>query len=347
MSGFIGTPTARRSELLTLVNGHWSAQAAPLLPETLPNSQALEAISCPRQGACVAVGRDQGGPHRYFRGLIEEQTGSGWKPVEAPLPADATQTSDPFGGAESVSCTDAMQCTTIGAYVDNQGRRELFADVLTGGHWHSSRLPLPADAAANPLAFPGYVSCLNATRCLAVGNADVTGGTQRGLFEREIAGKWHASVAPNPAGTPDGVDVSINEASCPTVSFCAATGNWQDNNNNNHRGILETLSGGRWHAAEAPVPTGDRTNVFMESVSCPVDQWCVASGSTNFNGLLEMFDGGPWTVTAAPLPAPGTFAVFGTTSVSCPSPDMCAAFGLYERRGPPHTQPGLLETYHG
>ena len=345
VSGFIGTTTARRSELLTLVNGHWSAQAAPLLPQTLPNSQTLEAISCPRQFACVAVGRDQGGPHQYFRGLIEEQTESGWKAVEAPLPADATHTSDPFGGVESVSCTNAMQCTTVGAYVDNAGNRELFVDTLAGDHWRSSRLPLPADAAVNPLGFLGYVTCLNGTRCLAVGNVDVTDG-QRGLFEREVAGKWHASVAPDPAGAPEDIDVNINEASCPTVSFCAATGNWKDNNDNN-RGILETLSGGRWHAVAAPAPEGDRTNLYMESVSCPVDQWCVASGSTNFTGLLEMFDGGPWTVTSAPLPAPGTFAVFGSTSVSCPSPDMCAALGLYERRGPPKTQPGLLETYHG
>jgi len=294
----------------------------------------------------VAVGRYQGGAHGYFQGLIEVQTGSGWRAVEAPLPADATRTADPFGGVDWVSCTDAGQCTTVGAYVDNQGRRELFADVLTGDRWHSSRLPLPDDAAANPLAYLGYVTCLNATRCLAVGNVNLANGAQHGLFEREIAGTWHAIVAPNPAGTPGGVDVNINEASCPTVSFCAATGNWKDNNGNN-RGILETLSGGRWHAAAAPAPAGDRTNLYMESVSCPVDQWCVAAGSTNFTGLLEMFDGGPWTVTSAPLPANGTFAVFGSTSVSCPSAQMCGAFGIYVRRGPPQAQQGLLETYHG
>lgn len=346
VSGFLDTPTSRRSELLTLVNGHWSAQAAPLLPGTLPDSQTLSAISCRRPGSCVAVGRYQGGPHGYFQGLIEVQNGSGWHAVEAPLPADATRTADPFGGVDWVSCTDAGQCTTVGAYVDNQGRRELFADVLTGGRWHSSRLPLPDDAAANPLAYLGYVTCLSATRCLAVGNVDLANGAQHGLFEREIAGTWHAIVAPNPAGTPGGVDVNINEASCPTVSFCAATGNWKDNNGNN-RGILETLSGGRWHAAAAPAPAGDRTNLYMESVSCPVDQWCVAAGSTNINGVLEMFDGEAWTVTAAPLPAVGTFAVFQSTSVSCPSAQMCAAFGIYVRRGPPQTQQGLLETYHG
>jgi len=346
VSGYLGTPAARRSELLTLVNGHWSATAAPLLPGTLPDSQTLSAISCPRPGSCVAVGRYQGGAHGYYQGLIEVQSGPDWHAVEAPLPADVTRTSDPFGGVDWVSCTDAGQCTTVGAYVDNTGRRELFADVLTGSRWHSSRLPVPADAADNPLAYLGYVTCLNALRCLAVGNVTTAGGGQRGLAEREVAGTWHARVVPDPAGTPADADAELTEASCPTVSFCAATGNYQDSEGNN-RGILATLSGARWQAVAAPAPAGDRTNLFMESVSCPVDQWCVAAGSTNVNGLLETFAGGRWTVTPAPLPAAGTFAVFQATSVSCPSARMCAAFGSYERRGPPRTEQGLLETYHG
>jgi hypothetical protein len=345
VSGFLGTPTTRRAELLTLVNGHWSAQAAPLLPRTLPDSQTLSAISCPRPGDCVAVGRYQGGAHGYFQGLIEVQSGSGWHAVEAPLPADATRTADPFGGVDWVSCTDAEQCTTVGAYVDNEGNRELFTDVLTGETWHSTRLPVPADAAANPIGYLGYVTCLNAYRCLAVGNVNIADGAQRGLFEREIAGKWHAAVAPDPAGIPAGRDVNINEASCPTVSFCAATGNFHDTGGTN-RGILETLSGGTWHAALAPAPAGDRTNLYMKSVSCPVEQWCVAAGSTNFTGVLETFADSQWTVISAPLPADGTFAVFASTSVSCPSARMCAAFGLYVRRETAKTQQGLLEIYH-
>lgn len=345
VSGYLSTPSTRRSELLTLVNGHWSAHAAPLLPDTLPDSQTLSAISCPRPGSCVAVGRYQGA-HGFYQGLIEVQSGYAWHAVEAPLPADVIRTANPYGGVDWVSCTDAEQCTTVGAYVDNKGRRELFADVLTGETWRSSRLPIPAGAAANPLAYLGYVTCLNAFRCLAVGNVTISDGAQRGLFEREVAGTWHAAKAPDPAGTPADADTAINEASCPTVSFCAATGNYRDNAGNN-RGILETLSGARWHASAAPAPAGDRTNLYMESVSCPVEQWCVAAGSTNITGLLETFADGQWTVTSAPLPADGTFAVFQGTSVSCPSARMCAAFGIYVRRGPPKSEQGLLETYHG
>ena len=220
-----------------------------------------------------------------------------------------------------------------------QGNRELFTDVLTGETWHSSRLPVPADAAANPIGYLGYVTCLNAYRCLAVGNVNIADGAQRGLFEREIAGKWHPAVAPDPAGIPAGRDVNINEASCPTVSFCAATGNFHDTGGTN-RGILETLSGGTWHAALAPAPAGDRTNLYMKSVSCPVEQWCVAAGSTNFTGVLETFADSQWAVISAPLPADGAFAVFAGTSVSCPSPGCARRSASTCGRRPPQRNRG-------
>lgn len=346
VSGYLSTPTTRRSELLTLSRGQWTARAAPLLPGTLADSQTLSAISCPRAGRCVAAGRYQGGAHGYFEGLIEVQSGSTWHAVQAPLPGDTIRTADPYGGVGWVSCRAAGRCTTVGAYVDNKGRRELFADVLTRGRWHSSRLPLPPKAAANPLAFLGYVTCLGPAHCLAAGNLTVSGGAQEGLFERDDSGAWHASVAPLPPGAAASPDATINEASCPTAGFCAATGNYNDAAGDS-RGVLETLSGGKWHAVTALAPADDKTNRYMESVSCPVANWCVAAGSTNFTGLLETLAGGHWTLTAAPLPAQGTFAVFQSTSVSCPSTRMCAAFGVYEMHGPPAAEQGLLETYGG
>jgi hypothetical protein len=345
VSGYYENPTVtRRSELLTLSNGEWTAQAAPLLPGTLADSQTLSAISCPRPGACVAVGRYQGGPHGYFEGLIEVQSGDSWHAVEAPLPSDQVRDADPYGGVDWVSCRAAGQCMTVGAYVDNQGRRELFADVLYSGKWHSVRLPLPAKAATNPLAYLGYVTCRDLANCVAVGNVDVTGGAQQGLFEREIAGKWKASVAPLPTGAAASPDATVNEASCPTRFFCAATGNYNIGDGDSH-GVLETLTDGKWHAVTAAAPTGDNTNRYMQSVSCPIAGRCVAAGSTNFSGLLEGYADGKWTLTTAPLPAQGTGAIFAGTSVSCPSRWMCAAFGSFELHGPPQSQQGLLETY--
>lgn len=291
----------------------------------------------------MAAGRYQDA-HGYFQGLIEVQSGSGWRAVKAPMPGDTIRNQDPYGGVDWITCPDAGRCMTVGAYVDNKGRRELFADVLARRTWRSSRLPLPVGAAANPLAYLDYVTCLSPAHCLAVGNFAQSGGAQQGLFEREISGSWHASLAPLPAGAPASPDATINEVSCPTISFCAATGNYQDSTGDS-QGVLETLAGGAWHAVTAPAPASDRTNRYMETVSCPIAKWCVAGGSTNYSGLLESYARGRWTVTVAPLPAKGSDAIFQSTSVSCPSTRMCAAFGAFLKHSPISEGQGLLETY--
>jgi hypothetical protein len=54
VSGYLDTPSTRRSELLTVSHGRWSAQAAPLLPGTLADSQTLSSISCPAPGRAGA-----------------------------------------------------------------------------------------------------------------------------------------------------------------------------------------------------------------------------------------------------------------------------------------------------
>jgi hypothetical protein len=343
VSGYLDTPATRRPELLSLRRGSWTALAAPLVRGTIADSStSLSSISCPRPGSCVAVGRYQGA-HGYFQGLIDVQSGRRWRAVKAPVPADTAR--NPFGGVDWVSCPRAGRCITVGAYVDRRGRRELFADVLAGGTWRSSRLPLPAHPARNPIAFLGYVTCRSPVGCLAVGNFVTSSGATEGLFEREISGVWHATRAPVPRRAPANPLATINEASCPTISFCAATGDYQDRAGDG-QGLLETFSKGSWSAVSAPAPAGDRTDRFMSTVSCPIARWCVAGGSTDISALLETYARGHWKVTVAPLPAPGLHALFQSTSVSCPSTQMCAAFGAFTKdHGTMPQGQGFLETY--
>lgn len=196
------------------------------------------------------------------------------------------------------------------------------------------------------MAYLGYVTCRSAGDCLAVGNYVTSLGATEGLFERQTSGVWHASSAPVPANAdPEDPDATINEASCPTASFCAATGAYHNADGGN-RASLETLSGGTWMAVAAPAPAGDESGRFVSTVSCPVAGWCMAGGSTDASGMFETYSGGHWTVTVAPLPASGFHAVFRSTSVSCPSVSMCAAFGSYTRHSGIRLQgQGLLETF--
>lgn len=343
VAGYLDTVTRRRPELLTLRNGSWTAEAAPLVPGTAPESStSLSSISCPRRGSCVAVGRYQD-REGHFQGLIESQSGRTWRAVKAPLPPAAGP--DPVGGLEWVSCPAAGACTSVGAYVDRRGRRVLSLDVLARGKWTSATSPLPADAAGDPVAYLGYVTCHDAANCLAVGNYVTSLGATEGLFVRKASGVWRAISAPVPTDAdPENPEATINEASCPTATFCAATGAYHDSDGNS-RASLETRTGGTWHAVTAPAPGADSSGRYVSAVSCPKAGWCVAAGSTDASGMFETYAAGHWAVTAAPLPSSGFHAVFRSTSISCPAVRACAAFGGFTKHSGTKPQgQGLLET---
>jgi hypothetical protein len=240
----------------------------------------------------------------------------------------------------------AWTCTAVGAYVDSHGDRQLSLDVLARGTWTSSTAPLPADAASDPVAYLGHVTCRSTGNCLAVGNFVNSLGATEGLFEREVSGHWRATSAAVPADAdPENPDATINEASCPTTRFCAAVGVYR-NGDGSSRASLQTLSRGTWRAVAAPPPPGDLSGRYMSAMSCPQARWCVASGNTNINGIFETYAQGHWAVTLAPLPPLGAHAIFMGTSVSCPAVRMCAAFGGFTKHhGSEPLGEGLLETY--
>jgi hypothetical protein len=344
IAGYLDRPLRRLPLALTLsTSGQWRAHPVKLVPGTKKTSSTtLSSIACPAAGKCLTVGRYQDSAGNY-QGLIVTQSASGWQGAKAPLPANAGP--DPVGDLEWVDCVAAGKCTAVGAYVDNHGNRQVFADRLSGGSWTAAELPVPSNGASDPLAYLGYLTCVNATNCVAVGNYATKLGGQSGLFEREVAGAWKATQAPLPGDAdPEDPNATINEVSCPTLTFCAATGTYQDEDANN-RAVIETLAGGVWSAIPAPAPAADFTGRYLSSVSCPTARFCVAGGSTDIIGLLDTYRNGKWSTTTAPLPSAGFHALFRNNSVSCPASGNCVAFGSYTKSNGSHPQgQGLLET---
>ncbi len=343
VSGYFDTPTQRHPLALALSRGMWQVQGVPAVPGTQPRSSTtLSSISCPLTGTCDMVGRYEDA-HGHYQGLIETLSKSTWHALSAPLPADASP--DPAATLEWVTCPAPGDCTAVGAYVDKRGARELTIDSLAGRKWTASKVPMPRDAAGDPVAYLGYVTCLGLGDCLAVGNYVTSLGAHEGLFEQEKSGIWHARQAPLPANAdPEDPQATINEAACPSNRFCAATGAYADPNGDN-RAVIETLAHGVWKAIKAPAPATDFTGRYLSSVACATAHFCVAGGSTDVTGLLDMYYRGKWSFTVAPLPNPGFHALFRANSVSCPDYGACAAFGSYTRTGGMATQgQGLLET---
>jgi hypothetical protein len=115
------------------------------------------------------------------------------------------------------------------------------------------------------------------------------------------------------------------------------------------QGLLETLSGGRWSAAEAPLPAqaaGQRA-VDLVGAGCADAGSCVATGyfeiGNNNDGLIETLSKGTWTPAAAPLPADAAATPDADLNgIACPAVGTCVAVGLYTDQN--NVYQGLVET---
>jgi hypothetical protein len=168
-----------------------------------------------------------------------------------------------------------------------------------------------------------------------------TSGNHQGLLLTLAGGSWSEEGAPLPAdASPSDHHVSLYSVSCAATS-CAAVGTYNDGAANG-QGVVETLSGGSWSAAEAPVPSDAAADPSMTliSASCPAAGACTLVGgySDNLGGthaIVDQLSGGALSATEPRLPADavgsGTSPHPGSVlySVSCPTVAYCVAAGGY------------------
>jgi hypothetical protein len=122
--------------------------------------------------------------------------------------------------------------------------------------------------------------------------------------------------------------------------------------------LAETLAGGAWTAAAAPLPAGAAADqkwskeqaTSLGGVACRAAGSCVASAtyvarSGAIAPAIDTLSGGTWTAANAPLPggaAQGTKQIGYLTLVACPASGSCLTVGSYTAGGG-GTQ-GLIET---
>ena len=96
-----------------------------------------------------------------------------------------------------------------------------------------------------------------------------------------------------------------------TASRSAATGTTHPAGHGRGLAMTQSLTGGTWTAAEAPLPSdaaqGDAANATLHAIACAAPGACVAVGSYtssngNSNGLIETLAHGTSTPAKAPLP---------------------------------------------
>jgi len=160
--------------LLTLSGSTWTSQKAPLPADSSANTEAFPmAVAC-SASTCAVTGEyvDSAG---HLQGLIDMLSGTTWKAIEAPLPADAN--SNPRAGLSAVTCAATANCVAVGTYQATPSTDISLLDALSASTWANAKVPLTPDGteASDLLA----VTCPAASSCLAVGGYwDTSGGHQ-------------------------------------------------------------------------------------------------------------------------------------------------------------------------
>jgi hypothetical protein len=121
----------------------------------------MRGVSCVSAAQCVAAGYTGNG-----NGQLLTDSGGSWTAAVAPVPDNAASATVELTG---ISCGSASQCVASG-YTPYGAPDGL---LLTGsdGSWTAAEAPLPANASTSPAShFVMGVSCVSASRCVAVGS---------------------------------------------------------------------------------------------------------------------------------------------------------------------------------
>ena len=180
---------------------------------------------------------------------------------------------------------------------------------------------------------------------MATGRDEAQNGHSRAFIETLLGGSWTAVWAPLPAGAaPSSATTTagayLNSVTCPAAGSCVAVGMYTERGSSNTAVLIDTLSGGTWTAATAPLPadaSADGQSAGLSGISCQTPGNCVAIGSYIGRGgarfLAETLSAGTWTAAAPPLPADARAPQKGLTildSLACQEVGHCVAVGSYQ-----------------
>jgi hypothetical protein len=277
-------PGAFQGLLLTETDGSWSTG----VDATATYSQAwLNAVSCPSNGNCTAVGAATGAQLGPTQGIVVTETAGSWGPAaEAVLPADNQNLGD---GAElySVSCAAVGSCTAVGAYdvSDVEFGKDCCSELRgqglllteTAGNWATgveATMPSGADGPSSARSLPA-VSCPSAGNCSVAGSYYDTTQSVQGVLLAEAEGSWTTGIETTPPNPPS--NGTPSSADFPSAISCASPGNCGAISGTK----LLTQTAGSWTSgAEPSLPANAKpgSRSLLSSTSCATATDCSAVG---------------------------------------------------------------------
>jgi hypothetical protein len=261
--------------------------------------------------------------------------------MEVRAPPDAGTTPPaPQAGLDGILCTSARKCTAVGTYEDRSGHGQAMEATEASGTWgQATEVTAPSNAAANPDASLGAISCTSAGNCVAVGSYLDSYRNGEAMEVTETGGTWGQATevtAPSNAGTdPNAV---LKGISCTSARTCTAVGTYEDSSG--HGQAMEaTETSGRWgQAAEITAPSNAGTNpeALLYGISCTSAGNCVGVGSyldssSHVQVMAATGTSGRWgqaTEVTAPSNA-GSNPEAALKGISCMPARTCTAVGQY------------------
>jgi hypothetical protein len=315
LAGNTGKP-GQLAQVVEEWNGKaWRSVAVPT-PNPAVARISLAAVSCRSATACVVVGAyltlAGAGAQRPY---ALSWNGKSLTPTAPPpVPANGG-----FAYLTGVSCITVKSCVAVGE--SRSGTGPLMMETWNGAKWTLQTEPSPGGARA---AYPAVVSCHFETFCVVAGESYASiGGAPTMLLA-----KWNSKVltAMKPAVPADAANVSLNDMSCPSTTFCAGAGFSTSRSGTSVFGFAEMWNGKSWAADKIAAPKGDAA---LYGASCRADESCGAVGSEGPSGATKAtafsYHGKKWTAQNVPGPGTGTSSVF--FGVNCLRADQCVAIG--------------------
>jgi hypothetical protein len=294
----------------------WRSVAVPT-PKPTVALLNLAAVSCQSATSCVVVGSyltlAGAGAERPY--ALTWNGKSLTATAAPPVPANGG-----LAALTGVSCvTTSKSCVAVG---DSRGGvGPLLLETWNGAKWTLLTASIPAGARS---AYPGVISCHFLTFCVVAGESYGSNPAAPAMLLARWNGK--ALTAMKPAVPAGAANVTLNDASCPSATFCAVAAFSTNSAGTSNFGFVEMWNGTSWTADKVAAPKG---GAALYGVSCRADNSCVAVGGAGPSGATKAtalaYNGKTWTAQTVPGPGAGTSSDF--FGVNCLRANQCVAIG--------------------
>ena len=314
--------------------GFTPIQAMPVPAASGPiNTFSYASLVCTSATTCEAVGPPATTDHpadvAQPPAATTETAGVWSPPTPIALPAGAAAKSTLWPGLQSLSCSDAGDCTAVGGYATTSaGATAAMAASQTSGTWGAATaVPQPVGAAtgASERDVLDRVQCTSVGNCVAAGSDRGTDGLLHAYVETESAGSWSAGT--------ELPDISLLNAKDPyrTTSLVCT-----DLTDCTVVGVVPGVTGGTYAWTETAGTWSDPVNVAPHSpgfegndLACPDPTTCILVGAQLFDGAYVTETSGVWSsVTVVPAPRLSPVGLIGAlNAITCNTDALCEVTG--------------------